>query len=42
MKLEIVEGYRESTNEVILGLCLVRNNEVTETLAVLISAKEGK
>lgn len=40
MKLEIVEGYREKTNEVMIGLCFTQRGEVVETLSVLISAKE--
>ncbi len=41
MKLELVDGYKEATNEVILGLCLTYRNEVIETLSVLISVPEA-
>lgn len=40
MKLELVEGYREETNESILGLCFTEKNAVIETLAVLVSTTE--
>lgn len=37
MKLELVEGFKESTNETLLGLCLTMRGEVVEPLAVLIA-----
>jgi hypothetical protein len=40
MKLELVEGYCEATNKVILSLCLVQKNEIVTCLAVLVSAQE--
>lgn len=41
MKLELVEGYSEVTNEVLLGLCFTRNNEIVETLTVLVAVPEA-
>jgi len=38
MKLELVEGYKQSTNEVILSVCLTRRDEVVECLAVMVSS----
>lgn len=41
LKLELVEGMREETNELLLGLAFVRGNQVEQVLAVLVTAKEG-